>query len=430
MLVMQALLWLNPGYFSHDELQWAARASGPTLAGLPWQGFGDWQVFQYRPLTFNLWLLLSRALFDVPQAFHLLLVMLGTINALLLASTARAAGVRGAHAWAAALVFGLSPYAVWVHGWVGCLADLIWVGVGLGLLRCLQILDARDASPWWAALSAVLATSIGLVAKEAALSIPALLGLATLYLRFRRTWCLATLASGVVALLYLGLRWDVLLHPAAGTPYAIELWELPQRWFAYQMFPWALSVGEIDVLQRASTRRWVLWLILLSVLWLSQWRSARALLLASLAGGLLALAPALVLPLSSNQYGYGFMAVLCGSVALGAARMDRFGRASVSVLAVLCVLHGFQVQIDLLQVGRWQAVFSPSLAQAARDQPEGKIRLWPEAANQAHLCQRLSLQIPSYAGVPLGGRVGVAESETAATHFIAANGRVYPRTAP
>lgn len=427
MLVMQAPLWFNPGYFSHDELQWAARASGPTLAGLPWQGLGDWQVFQYRPLTFNLWLLLSRALFDVPQVFHLLLVLLGTINALLLASVLRVAGVRETHALTAALVFGLSPYAVWVQGWVGCLADLIWVGIGLGLVRCLQSLDARAASPLWAALAAALATLIGLAAKEAALSIPALLGLATVYLRFRRRWLLATLASVAVALVYLGLRLDVLLHPAAGSPYAIEVWDIPRRWFAYQVFPWALSIGEIEVLQLASSRRWVLLLILLLGLWASQWRSARALLLAGLAGGFLALAPALVLPFSSNQYGYGFMAVLCGIVAVGAARMDRFGRASVAVLAGLCVLHGFQIQKNLFEVGRFQAVFSPSLAEAARQQPQGEIRLWAEQDDQQFVVRRLSNQIPSYAGVSLGERVSVAESAATANHWVARDGTVRAR---
>ena len=427
LLLLQAPLWLNPGYFSHDELQWAARASGPTLAGLPWQGFGDWQDFQYRPLTFNLWMLLSRALFDTPQAFHLVLVLLGTFNAVLLASILRAAGVRGVHAWSAALVFALSPYAVWVQGWVGCLADLIWVAAGLAVLRILQSLDTGRAALVWAGLAAVLATAIGLLAKEAAISIPALLGLATLHLRFRPHWWVATLASGAVALIYLGLRLDVLLHPAAGTPYAIELWDIPRRWLAYQVFPWALAVGEIEVLQLASWKRWALLLILLLGLWWSQWRSARPLLLLSLLGGLLALAPALVLPFSSNQYGYGFMAVVCGLVAVSVAGLDRFGRATVTVLAVLCVAHGFQIQFTLYQVGRWQAVFSPSLAEVARQHAAGPIRLWAEDHDREFVLRRLTHQIPSYADVLLGDRVSVVDSADMANYWVAGDGRVRAR---
>ena len=83
-LLAQLPLVLNPGYFSHDELQWAARAeSGDTF---PWLGV---EAFQYRPLTFNLWLRLSRALFATPWAFHLVVVALGALNATLLASVLR-----------------------------------------------------------------------------------------------------------------------------------------------------------------------------------------------------------------------------------------------------------------------------------------------------------------------------------------------------
>ena len=55
-LVLQLPLVFNPGYFSHDELQWAARANVATVAELPWLGWFDLESYQYRPLTFNIWL--------------------------------------------------------------------------------------------------------------------------------------------------------------------------------------------------------------------------------------------------------------------------------------------------------------------------------------------------------------------------------------
>src|SRR5688572_33390367 len=67
-----ALLRGNPGYFSHDELQWAARAAAPDPAD---SAATDWlavDTFQYRPLTFRLWLLLSTLAFDTPWAMHAL----------------------------------------------------------------------------------------------------------------------------------------------------------------------------------------------------------------------------------------------------------------------------------------------------------------------------------------------------------------------
>ena len=54
-LLAQLSLILNPGYFSHDELQWAAFANdGHPVA---WTAIRE---FQYRPLTFNLWMWMSR----------------------------------------------------------------------------------------------------------------------------------------------------------------------------------------------------------------------------------------------------------------------------------------------------------------------------------------------------------------------------------
>ena len=54
-LILQLPLILNPGYFSHDELQWAALANASTPS--PWL---ETSAFQYRPLTFSLWMALSR----------------------------------------------------------------------------------------------------------------------------------------------------------------------------------------------------------------------------------------------------------------------------------------------------------------------------------------------------------------------------------
>ena len=87
-LLLQWPLAFNPGYFSHDELQWAAFADGDLLA--PWR---DVAAFQYRPLTFSLWMLLSRLLFDTPVAFHAVLVAWGSLHAGLLFAIGRRFGM-------------------------------------------------------------------------------------------------------------------------------------------------------------------------------------------------------------------------------------------------------------------------------------------------------------------------------------------------
>ena len=78
------------------------------------------------------------------------------------------------HAAIGALVFVLTPYAVYTHGWVGCIADVLWVGCALLLAACVQ--RTHHALP--SALAAALLTGIALLAKEAAFAIPSLLALA------------------------------------------------------------------------------------------------------------------------------------------------------------------------------------------------------------------------------------------------------------
>lgn len=432
--LLQAPLWINPGYFSHDELQWAARAATATPGELPFVSFAAVDHFQYRPLTFNLWLPLSHALFETPRLFHAVFVLLGSLNALLLAAVLRRAGCRAQVAFCAALVFGLSPFAAWVHGWVGCLADLVWVGFGLGIVAVLQRLGAtspvRASSLAAAAATAALATLLALLSKEAALSIPALLALGALLLRPPRVWLAATLASAAVAAVYLALRLDTLTTPGDAATYTLRAAALPLRWLEYMAFPWALGVQEVHVLRLAAWSKWIILAIAPLALALCLWRASRRLWLAGFAGSALALAPVLALPVSANQYGYGFAALCCGIAALAWERLRRPGRVALALLAVTTVAHGFQVQMRMLEIGRLQSVFSPSLAEQALAQPEGAIRLWPDHASHHPIYARLSHRVPAWHGVPLGTRVGMAERAEQATHLIAPDGRVRPRGAP
>ena len=131
LLLLQLPLIVNPGYLSFDELQWWARADVPAFADLPWRAWSDWRSFQYRPLTFNLWLVLAHALAAHAYAMHAAFVVLGTINALLLAACVRIFGAERNTAAVAAVAFVLSPYVAYTHGWTGTLADLLVLQFGL-----------------------------------------------------------------------------------------------------------------------------------------------------------------------------------------------------------------------------------------------------------------------------------------------------------
>ena len=420
-LLAQLPLVLNAGYFSHDELQWAARADAGD--GVPWLGF---DAFQYRPLTFNLWLWLSRELFAAPQAFHAVVVALGALDAVLLAMVLRRFGAPAVVAVVAALVFALGPYAAYVHGWVGTLGDLLWVGCALA---CAWL--ATRARPAWAiAGAALLLAVVALLAKEAALSIPALAAVATLLdTTHRRRWLAVLAGSAIPALAYVALRHGALADIASqDAAYAWRLAHMPQRWLEYQLYPPNLPVFEAhNTLSRGFDARAaiaaLLWVALVAALARAGWRWAAAFVL----GGIAALGPVLVLGMAANQYAYGFAALTAGVVALAWPRLPRWGRIVAWLLALLLVLHGLNVMRQVRKVGEVQAVFSPALAAAVADAAPGDVvRLSPAGDAAPWMFQRLAHDIPSYRGVAIGSRVRIVETGAPADFVIEADGRLRP----
>src|SRR5688572_10513165 len=260
-MLAQFLIATNPGYFSHDELQWGVRADGP-LAQLPWMSWADMTIFQWRPLTFNAWLVISHLLFDTPIAWHVLWVAIGSGIATMLASLLLRLGTTSRVARGAALAFALGPYAVFVHGWVATLADLLWVGIALALAHALvTIRDAWDRPERRTAgmlanvaIVSFAATALALLAKEAALAIPALIALCWL-LRPRDAW-LATAAGGAVlaAALYVAVRLPALMAGDGGDGHhALAAGDMSRQWLAYHLFVPRPSTFEVTSLWKAST---------------------------------------------------------------------------------------------------------------------------------------------------------------------------------
>jgi hypothetical protein len=420
-LLVQLPLALNPGYFSHDELQWAAFAG--TGGPIPWVSWTGVDAFQYRPLTFNLWLWLSRHLFAFPQAFHSVLVGWGAMNAALLCVFARRLGTAPAPSTAAALAFAVGPFAMFVHGWVGTIADLAWVScallLGIGVRNAHSLVAA-------AALAALL-TATALLAKEAAMSIPALLALAWWFDGRRRSWGIATLASGAVALVYLSLRLNALLHaPRDGAQYTPTLTHVPLRWVEYQLYPFIPKTFETfntlgTAIGGSVIAAGLLWLLVVAAMW----RASHRLTWAFLLGGIATLLPVLPLATTANQYGYGFAALTAAVAASAWTRADRWGRTTLALAAFVSALHGVNVMREMRHVGDVQSVFSPSLAATVRaaDHP---IVIRPAAGVEDWIYLRLTHDIPSYDGVPIGDRVSMVSTDASADYQIMPDGRIAP----
>lgn len=412
-VLLQLPLALNPGYFSHDELQWAVHAAGDLRA--PWL---DLATFQYRPLTFSLWMLLSRALFDTPMLFHTLLVAWGALNAALLFALARGFGLRAWPAACGALAFALSPYAAYTHGWIGCIADLAWVGCALAIGLAVQ----RTRSAIVGAIAAALLTLVALLAKEAAFAIPPLLLVAWWFDARRPTWLAAMLASGTVAALYLAVRLDALLDaPREGAQYSLSLLHMPMRWFEYQVFP-----SLVPLLETFTVTHRPLPLLVASVLWLAMFAAvlaaSRRLAALYLAGGIAALLPVLPLASSFNHYAYGFAALAAMTVAAAWPHAARRGRIAIAVFAALTLAHGVAVMARMHEVGRIQAVFSPALAAAVQADGAVALQLHPDAT--AWVFRRLTHDIPRYRGVAIGARARIVDAGMPADYRVLPDGRL------
>lgn len=420
-LIAQVPLVLNPGYFSHDELQWASFAAEHTgwyFRDYLWSGL---QTFQYRPLTFSLWLWLSDALFGRPHIFHGLIVAWGAVNAAMLALLLRRFGLAPAAALGGAIVFALGPYAMHTHGWVGTIGDLIWVGCALAT----GLLAQRERGAAVTVAGSAVLTSIGLLSKESAIVIPALTALGWLLLGRRRGWALATAGASVPAVAYLALRLGVLLFsPREAANYGWSLTFAPVRWLEYQLYPSIPTrLGITGLLDKdpGDARLWVAGLVWLMLAWTFR-RAGSRWLLGFLLLGAAALGPVLILAESANQYGYGFAAATAGLAAAAWARVDRKGRIVIAFAALLSVWHGVNVMRRMHEVGELQAAFSPAMAEAVTRADAHPVRLRAVDPGQHWIYLRLMHDIPSYAGVAIGDRVQLVETGAEADYAIEKDG--------
>ena len=417
-LALQAWTLGNPGYYSHDELQWAAQALDPAGAAL-W----DWRALQFRPLTFAAWMGLSRALFDAPVLFHAVFVAMGLANALALLLLLRRLDVAPGVAAAMALGFVLGPYAAFTQAWVATLADLLWVGAALALAHVVVGADAARRVRV-AAIAAAL-TAAALLAKESALVLPALCVLAA-WLDTRRPWRWAALGSALPVVAYLALRAGTILfgdRPAGA--YEWSLLAIPDQAWRYYVFVLAPALAEIETIGKLSATHVAVAAAILAALVVALWRAGRGFAIAWVVGGLMALGPVLILRLPANQYGYGFSALLLGVLALAWSRLPRFGRVLAGVFVFVGVWHGVDIQRHVRAAGEKQARFSPALAEAVRVAPTHPVRI-RNAGPDAWLYTRLSTDVPAYRGVAIGERVVLVGEREAADYAIAADGSLAP----
>jgi len=435
-LVQSLLIW-NPGYYSHDELQWAAAALDRPWHELPWMGLLDWHTFQYRPLTFSLWMALSRWWFVHPYALHAAVVVLGVGNAGLLYGWLRRIGISADRARIVGLLWLLNPYAVATHAWVGALADGLWVGFGLiGIVYVQGLANAAASSQagrWQAAGVGFATTLLALLCKEAALVLPAAYWISWIGLGRRRPTLAAALASSIAITLYLSLRLPALLDGAATTSaYAIGTSHLWQHWAEYLIFPALLArLHPGALLLDDFTLRHGLAIALpvaLSAMLLRQrWQLGALWLLAPLA----ALVPVLPLPSSFSHYAYAASVAAALVLGLAVTGLGKAGKIVLLLWLLLVSLHGGQIAHKMQTQGQIQARLLADIDALRRRQPEQKLRIAATSPAQQELLRRSTFHIPSYRGSVWGDWVqAVATGSADANQLMQPDGHLRALSRP
>jgi hypothetical protein len=404
LLALQLPLILNPGYFSHDELQWWSRADVASWGDLPWIAWLDLSPLQYRPLTFNLWLVLAHAFAATPWRMHLVFVALGTLNAWLLARVLTGARVPSRVAYAGAIVFVLSPFVVYVHGWTATLADLLTLTFLLLAARVIQRATPTETATATAlrASGTALLVALALLSKESAIVLPALLMLAACNQPSPRATRLAVAFSAAVVAAYLALRLPILVHSASADPaYAWSPRNIAPRTLEYLLYPFTPPMFEIAPLLNASLARLVAAAIcVVLLLYALATRDARW-PLAWLAAVIVALAPVLVLPIAYDQYAYLASAAGIAIAAAAWPKLRRLPRAIVPILAAIVAVHGAAVMWRMVAAGIVERNLHADLLDAVRRDPSTPIVVAPADSRDGWLLQRLLNDVESYRGVPL-----------------------------
>ena len=396
LLALQLPLILNPGYFSHDELQWWARADVPTWSDLPWVPWLDLSPLQYRPLTFNLWLVLAHAFAATPWLMHLVFVALGTFNAWLLARVLAGANVPSRTCYAGALVFSLSPCAVYVHGWTGTLADLLTLACLLLAVRTVQ----RGTTA--AAIGAAFFIATALLAKESAIVLPVLVAFAAYRQSSTKTTRLAVALSAVVVIAYLALRLPILLDSASVNPaYAWSPRNIVPRTAEYLLYPFMPPLFEISSLLKASLVRLAAATACVALLLHALATVDRRWPLAWLAAFTAALAPVLVLPIAYDQYAYLASAVGVAIAAAAWPQLRQWLRIGLAILAAIVVVHGAAVMWRMVAAGVVEKTFHADLLEIVQHDPTTPIAVTAADPHDAWLLRRLLHEVDRYRGVSL-----------------------------
>lgn len=385
-----------PGYFAGDELQWGARAAAGWSAA-PWVS-PDFSDFQFRPLTFNLWLAMSQVLFPHPRLFHWVYMALGVGIALLLYRCVTAAGQPAQVGTLTAAAFVVMPSSAFTHAWLGTLADLAWVACALTTVMLVARKDSR-MTVRGAAIAGLLLTATALAAKETAVCIPLLLGACYLLLP-RAPVFAAAMGSAAAALVYLLLRWDALTRGDDAT-YVMDPALLPVQALKYVAWPFAWKNQELHNLFYLGWDDVVLALAMHAALIGLALRLSRRVTAAYLLAYFAAVVPVLVIPNAYPHYLYASGAAMAALLAWLWHRYKTWGRVVMTLPILALAIHAARIVNNFQDVARHERALTASIASELASPTSGPIRLEAPTLEVFDWTRRLLANVPGVRGAAI-----------------------------
>ena len=360
-------LALNSGYFSHDEMGWGDKAMVGSLADLPFYSILGWDEFHYRPLNFNLWLVLSYYFFDLPQVFHLVILMLGTLNSYLFYLIVRNETTVKL-ALPVVLFSFIAPSIVFVNGWIGTIADIMWFQFCCISFLLFQL--CRRSNSTVLLFFSLLFFILSLMFKETAVTFPGVIFIYVFYKTFGASFSLPKKIKNIdiiffsftalIVLCYLILRFEF-LFPSNGGGYGNSIQNIPIRMLEYFIYPFLVSNIEIHGLftQHSSLELFAAAGLHIFIIILFAKKNIISYCY-YLAGYFVCISPMLILDMSLPHYMYGagfFMSFILGLVYYNM----NIGKVFIISLAILLFFHSFNIQKNYLITGYYQSNFLTSL---------------------------------------------------------------------
>lgn len=251
----QILLWINPGFYSHDELQWRDVVLQKGLQGFIAQlsEFHVGESFGYpvRPLTFLILGLEGLLVENGAQLVHAISVLVtGAVGSLLYWILLRH-GLGVKTALSAGLIFLLLPTTVLATGWSAALMDQWFVLFGLGGILLTQSFLKSQRLVYLAGVS--MMQILALMSKETAIVWPAIfLILYYFFIANSRRGTIGALqlfcAWGIPTLIYASWRLNAVLASFSDSTqggYSASIENLPINIFAYFSFPFLTPITEL-----------------------------------------------------------------------------------------------------------------------------------------------------------------------------------------